>query len=68
MLPHDLKNESRCQPASTLYRLKKNSEILFLDFGNNSLESLGIVHGEFGKHLTVDLYSGSVDKTHKLGI
>ena len=35
---------------------------------HDSLESLGIVHGEVGEHLTVDLDTGLVDQAHELGI
>ena len=35
---------------------------------NDSLESLGIVHGQVGEHLAVDLYSGFVNQAHELGV
>ena len=35
---------------------------------DDSLEGFGIVHGEVGEHLAVDLDPGLVDKTHELGV
>ncbi len=41
---------------------------LFLYFCHDGLESLGIVHGELGEHLAVDLDAGCMDETHELGV
>ena len=39
-----------------------------LYFVNDSFESLGIVHGQVGEHLTVDFDTGFVDEAHKLAV
>ena len=41
---------------------------LFFHFRYDSLESLGIVHGELGEDLAVDLDSGCVNQTHQLRV
>ena len=35
---------------------------------NDSTECFGVVEGEVGKHLAVDLDTALVDKTHELGV
>mgnify|MGYP006910568357 CR=1 FL=1 len=39
-----------------------------LYFLNNSLESLGVVDSEVGKHFAVDFDAGSVELTHEHGV
>lgn len=39
-----------------------------LDFVYDCLESLGVVEGEVGQHLAVDLDASLVDEAHELGV
>lgn len=39
-----------------------------LHFVNNSLESLGVVEGKVGEHLTVDLDTSLMDEAHELAV
>ena len=48
----------------------ENRMIVFhlFHFLDNSLESLGIIHGQIGKHLTVDFDSGFMNSSHQFGV
>lgn len=44
------------------------TEGLFLHFVDDGFESRGVVHGEVGEHLAVDLDTGGMDEAHELGV
>ena len=48
--------------------LKSMQEEKLLYLGNDSLECFGVIHGQVGENLAVDLDSGLVQKTHQLRI
>ena len=48
--------------------LKSMQEEKLLYLGNDSLECFGVIHGQVGEYLAVDLDSGLVQKTHQLRI
>ena len=58
-----IKNSALLYGRTELY---KCFEISLLYLLHDSLESLGIVHGEVGEHLAVDLDTSLVESTHQL--
>ena len=57
ILRHILSKSCEGKPFSSLLHL-----------GNNGLESLGVIYGQVGEHLTVDLDTGLVQQTHELRV
>ncbi len=61
--PHLIKNSALLYGRTELY---KYFEISLLYLLHDGLESLGVVHGEVGEHLAVDLDTSLVESTHQL--
>ena len=61
--PHLIKNSALLYGRTELYEC---FEISLLYLLHDGLESLGIVHGEVGEHLAVDLDTSLVESTHQL--
>ena len=57
------RNNNRFPTYSSLQFLRCLLHLL-----NDGLESLGVVHGEVGKHLAVDLNTSLAEGTHQLRI
>ena len=61
--PHLKKSSALLYGRTELYEC---FEISLLYLLHDGLESLGIVHGEVGEHLAVDLDTSLVESTHQL--
>ena len=49
-------------------RFGEKKYLRVLDLVHDGLEGLGVVHGQVGEHLAVDLHASLVDEAHELGV